>query len=73
MSKRERRLKKQIKGLLKQSDSHDYKIKNEGGRLETTVPYWEKEKAGYDKQIREKLEKLERMKKKRLGDRANVE
>jgi len=63
MSKRKRRLKKQIKGLVKQSEFHDYKIKNVEGRLGTTVPYWEKEKAGYDEQIREKLEKLERMKK----------
>ncbi len=68
MSKKKRRLKKQIKGLVKQSESHDFKIKNNVGRLETTIPYWEKEKAGYDEQIREKLEKLEKMKKRRKGN-----
>ena len=67
MSKKKRRLKKQIKELLKQSESHDYKIKSEVGRLETTIPYWKKEKAGYDVQILEKLDKLEKMKKRRKG------
>lgn len=65
MSKRKKRLEKQIRGLLKQSDIHGDKIENKEGRLETTVPYWVKEKAGYDEQIEEKLKKLEAMKKKK--------
>ena len=62
MVKRKKRLLKQIEGLAKQSEAHDYKIKNEKGRLETTPEYWRKEKEGYDKQIEEKMAKLKKMK-----------
>lgn len=68
MSKRKKRLEKQIVGLTRQSDIHGDKIKDESGRLDTTVPYWIKEKAGYDEQIEEKLKKLEVMEKKKRGE-----
>ena len=64
MAKQKKRLEKQIVGLTKQSQAHAHKIKNEKGRLETTPEYWRKEKEGYDKQIKEKLEKLKKMKRK---------
>ena len=70
MSKREKRLLKQIAGLTKQSEAHDYKINNEKGRLETTPEYWKKEKDGYDKQIMEKMEKLENMKKLKTDEKS---
>ena len=61
MSKKKKRLEKQIKGLMKQSEIHGDKIENDEGRVEETVDYWRKEKEGYDKQIEEKLEKLRRL------------
>lgn len=70
MVKRKKRLEKQIRGLLKQSVSHDDKIRFEKGRLPTTVDYWVKEKEGYDRQIEDKLKKLREMEKKKLRKRA---
>jgi len=65
MAKRKKRLEKQIAGLEKQSKIHQEKIESDAGRLLTTPEYWKKEKEGFDEQIKEKLEKLARMKKKK--------
>ncbi|MBU3923783.1 MAG: hypothetical protein KJ592_02605 [Nanoarchaeota archaeon] len=67
MVKRKKRLEKQIKGLARQSEIHDYKIKNEAGKFEETVDYWVKEKEGYDRQIEEKMERLRKMRREKEG------
>lgn len=52
--------KKRIKSTQKQVDKHEHKIKNEGGRKDTTKDYWQKEiDEKFMKQIKEDKDYLE--------------
>lgn len=69
MAKREKRLKKQERGLLKQAQKHLEKLETEDGRKDTTHKYWEKEIKRYKSQAKERagiLKKLEKKKHKKI-------
>ncbi len=64
MSKREKRLIKQVEGLRKQAEKHREKIETEKGRKDTTRDYWKAEIEEYEKQADEREEILEKLRKK---------
>lgn len=65
MSKRKKRLVKQEIGLLKQAEKHRGKIENEKGDKDTTHDYWEKEIIAFEQRAKERVEMLEKLRKKR--------
>lgn len=65
MARRKKRLKKQIKGLLRQAEKHQEKIETGQGRKDTTPLYWEEEKKRYEQQAEERAEILEKIEKRK--------
>ena len=63
-SKREKRLIKQEKGLLKQVEKHRLKIEKESGRKDTTQDYWKKEIVEFERRAKERVKLLEKIRKK---------
>ena len=61
MAKRKKRLIKQEKGLLEQTEKHRKKIEEEIGKKDTTHEYWEKEIRGFEKRARERAEILKKL------------
>ncbi len=62
MASREKRLKKQEEGLLKQAEKHRIKAETMHGRKDTTKDYWLGEADRFDKRARERAEMLEKLK-----------
>lgn len=63
--KREKRLIKQEKGLLKQAEKHKIKVETEIGEKDTTKDYWLREAERFEKQARERIEILRKLRKKK--------
>ena len=62
MASREKRLKKQEEGLLKQAEKHRIKAKTMQGRKDTTKDYWLGEAEKLEKRARERVKMLEKLK-----------
>ena len=62
MASREKRLKKQEEGLLKQAEKHRIKAETMQGRKDTTKDYWLGEAERFEKRARERAEMLEKLK-----------
>lgn len=72
MASREKRLKKQKEGLLKQVEKHRIKAETMQGRKDTTKDYWLGEAERFEKRARERAEMLEKLKgKKKEKDNKN--
>ncbi|MAF36793.1 hypothetical protein CL622_06775 [archaeon] len=65
MAKREKRLKKQYEGLLKQIEKHKQKIKTYKGYKDTTHNYWLKEIEVFEKIAKERSKLLKKLRKKK--------
>ena len=65
MGKREKRLEKQIKGLLEQAEKHMEKVATQTGRKATTKEYWMKEARNFEAQAKERAKMLEKLKSKK--------
>ena len=61
MAKRKKRIEKQIQGLEKIKEKHLEKLESEPGRKDTTHEYWIGEIEEFDRQIKEKIEKLKKI------------
>jgi len=61
MASREKRLKKQEDGLLKQAEKHRIKAETMQGRKDTTKDYWLGEAERFEKRARERAEMLEKL------------
>ena len=62
MTKRKKRLMKQIDGLRRQAEKHKEKIETEEGRKDTTHDYWKVEIKEYEKQAEERESMLKKLK-----------
>jgi len=62
MASREKRLKKQEEGLLRQAEKHRIKAETMRGRKDTTKDYWLGEAERFEKRARERAEMLEKLK-----------
>jgi hypothetical protein len=60
MASREKRLKRQIEGLLKQANKHRSKIENLEGRKDTTHDYWLKEAERFEERAKQRQELLDK-------------
>ena len=63
MVKREKRLKKQIGGLLEQAKKHRAKAETEKGSKDTTKEYWLAEAKRFEEQAKERGRMPKRLKK----------
>jgi len=63
MASREKRLKKQYEGLMKQAEKHRVKIETLEGRKDTTKAYWLKEAKNFEKRAEERMGILKRISK----------
>lgn len=59
---------KQIKGIEKQKQEHEWKLENLEGRKDTTPAYWQREIESFEKQKLDKIEKLEKVTGKKLEE-----
>jgi hypothetical protein len=64
MAKREKRLKKQEEGLLKQAEKHRIKAETMQGRKDTTKEYWLGEAERFEKRAKQRAEILKKLRKK---------
>ncbi len=65
MAKRKKRLEKQEKSLLERAKEHRVKAETGEGRKDTTQEYWLGEAERFEKQARERLEILKKLKAKK--------
>ena len=65
MGKKEKRLIKQRESLLERAKEHRIKAETEKGSKDTTPSYWLKEAENFEKQAKEKDERLEKLQKKK--------
>lgn len=72
MVSREKRLKKQYEGLMRQAEKHKVKVETLDGRKDTTKAYWLKEAENFEKRAQERMEILRRIGKVE-GERAEDE
>ena len=61
MVSREKRLKKQYEGLMRQAEKHKIKVETLEGRKDTTKAYWMKEAKNFEKRAEERMEILKRI------------
>ena len=72
MASREKRLKKQEQGLLKQAEEHRIKVETMDGRKDTTKDYWLGEAERFEKRAKERAKMLEKLKgKEKEGEEKN--
>ena len=64
MAKREKRLKRQEEGLLKQAEKHRIKAETMQGRKDTTKEYWLGEAERFEKRAKQRAEILKKLRKK---------
>ncbi|MFH1249038.1 MAG: hypothetical protein V1660_02710 [archaeon] len=64
MPNRKKRLKKQMKGLLKQAEKHKIKAETQKGRNDTTKEYWIGEADRFEEREKQRAEMLKKLKKK---------
>ena len=64
MVKREKRLKKQEEGLLKQAEKHRIKAETMQGRKDTTKEYWLGEAERFEKRAKQRAEILKKLRRK---------
>ena len=65
MGKREKRLKEQQEGLLKQAQKHRLKAETEKGRKDTTQGYWIGEAERFEERASQRADVLRKQRKKR--------
>jgi len=65
MAKREKRIEKQIQGLLNQAGRHMLKVNLEAGRKDTTKEYWLKEIERFEKRAGERASLLKKLMRKK--------
>jgi len=64
--KRIKRLGKGVEGLNEQREKHLWKVDHEKGRKDTTPDYWKAEAEEYKRQADEKLDKIKKLRKKKV-------